>query len=79
MFIHVPPFWHGFLSHSFVSEKAKLRYSTNLYIQQIIKKNILSHKQKKALTLPFLYFLKSHSNTISAVFAHSSWFALTNI
>lgn len=57
MFIHVPPFWHGFLSHSFVSEKAKLRYSMNLYIQQIIKK-IISHKQKEALTPPFLYFKK---------------------
>lgn len=79
MFIHVPPFWHGFLSHSFVSEKAKLRYSMNLYKQQLIKKFYFLINKKKLWHFLFCIFLKSHSNTISAVFAHSSWFALTNI
>lgn len=59
--------------------KGKVKIQYEFIYTTNYKKNLLSHKQKEALTLPFMYFLKSHSNTISAVFAHSSWFALTNI
>lgn len=59
--------------------KGKVKIQYEFIYTTNYKKNLLSQKQKEALTLPFLYFLKSHSNTISAVFAHSSWFALTNI
>lgn len=58
--------------------KVKIQYEF-IYIQQIIKKIYFLINKKKLWHFLFLYFLKSRSNTISAVFAHSSWFALTNI
>lgn len=40
--------------------KGKVKIQYEFIYTTNYKKNILSHKQKKALTLPFLYLLKSH-------------------
>lgn len=57
--------------------KVKIQYEF-IYTTNYKKIYFLINK-KKLWHFLFLYFLKSHSNTISAIFAHSSWFALTNI